>query len=228
MRIAPLIFFISVLFAVVALPAQNANDSVVQGIVVVKRPLVPASYMVKIHIDYSKQWDKKRPWESRVKTFRRGYKAWLSDTFAPQPVSVAHKEGDSINPAADSAAMANYEMKSDRPVAFDYETYMKTIPHYFQWTDSVRIDSARFDYFIDAKGSVSFTPAPWTQTDSSSRRLESEALPVMRKLWRWYPAQRISNRNSKLENVACQVRITIYAYDATAESPPPILVQQSR
>lgn len=205
----------------------SAQDSLPQGVVTVKRQPVPAAYTTKITYDYSKSRDKKRFWEGRMRTFRRGYQAWLSNPFPPQPVSVAHRPGDSVNVSSDSAMMASYAAHSDRPEKFDFAKYVEAIGYQFAWTDSVKLDSARFEYVVDAKGRVKFTPLPWAQCDSTTRAFEAQALPVMRKLWLWYPAQRLSNRNSKLENVACTITITVYAFDGGAEVPPPILVKQS-
>lgn len=202
----------------------GAQDSLQQeaGTIVVRRPPVKAAYFVRVKCDYSKvAWHKKHFWESRARAYRRSYQAWLKDPFPPQPVSVAHKEGDSIRPAQDSAMMSSYALKKDRPAEpFNYEAFVAAVDYYFTWSDTMKLDSARFEYRVDTKGRVEFKPVPWAAADSSCRVFESQCIPVMRKLWLWYPAQRISNKNSELENIPCTVIVTVYAYDGGRELPP--------
>jgi hypothetical protein len=202
------------------LPAQPPADSVTAGVVTVRRPPVKAAYTVKISYDYSSDWNKPRFWENSVKRFRRGYQAWLSNPFPPQPVSVAHNDGDTIRPADDSAAATTYYVRNDRPKEpFNFAAYLQAIGYEFEWSDSMKLDSARFEYFIDKKGRVKFRELPWEAKDSVNYAFQRKASPVMRKLWLWYPAQKISNRNSKLENIPCRVVVTVYAFDPGREIP---------
>ncbi|HEU4718600.1 MAG TPA: hypothetical protein VFU15_12235 [Bacteroidia bacterium] len=185
-----------------------------------KRPRVPAAYSLKFKYDYSKEWNRKRFWESRSKTAQRGYKAWLSDPFPPQPVSVRHNEGDSVNALADSTQMESFFKANDRPAGvFPWQEYLATTGYSFAWSDSVKIDSARVQFLVNSDGSVVFTPMPWKTTDSTSRQFEQVVYTLMRKFWIWYPSQQMDNRNSKLRNIPCKVTITIYAVDKTVYEP---------
>ncbi len=202
-------------------------DSIPTGIIFVKRPSVPASFISKCAYVFPKEWDKKRPWESRVKTAHRGYQAWLAGPSVPQPVEISF---DSSHPQIDSVSGVDY-VKAERskfPTIFNWSKFLSTINHDFSWLDTMRVDSAWFQYSVDANGNSICTPLPWNKTDSSSRKLEQEALPLMKTLKFWYPAQHISNRTSKLENLPCVVTVTIYAYENNGESPPSIIVDSGK
>ncbi len=230
MRNSPTFFFLigALLFCAGAHGQQASPDSVPEGVITVRRPPVPAAFVVKVAYDYSGSWEKRRWWEPRHVAARKDYKAWLSDPFPPAPVSVAHEEGDSISPVSDSARMQEFRAKSDRPEIFKWGEYASAIPHMFSWTDTMRLDSARFQYVVDKEGRAVCTPAPWNKTDSSSRKLEREAWPVMRTLWLWYPAQRVSNRDGKTKHCPCTVTVTVYAFELNAEKPPPVIVNSGK
>jgi hypothetical protein len=210
--------------SVFAQPAPP-TDSILPGVIVLKRPTLSALFISKISYSYPKMWQKKRPWESRVKTYQRGYKSWLSDPSAPRPFDTQVKI-DSSGVQGDSIRADYVGDKSNQPTIFDWTKFTEPIVHHFQWNDTIRLDSAQFQYSIDKDGNAVCTLLPWSKTDSSSILLEKEAFPIMNTLKLWYPAQHISNRTSKLENISCTVVVTIYGFAADGE-PPPVIVMES-
>jgi len=191
--------------------SQTAPDSVAEEVIVVKKPPVAAAYAFRILYDYT--------CNQKAKTGNRNYFSSGPEFFPPQPVSVYHIVGDSIDADSDSSRAMMYAKKNDRPVAFDFMAYASTIGYYFSATDSVKLDSASFEYEVDKKGNVNFKPLARAAADSSCRNFESQALPVMRKLWRWYPAEKPDDKN-EIQKVPCFVTITIYAYDPASPDPP--------
>ncbi|GAB4140610.1 MAG: hypothetical protein Fur0041_15790 [Bacteroidia bacterium] len=219
------VMFISCLCLLVPeLHAQLNADSVAQGVIQVRRPPVKASFTVKIIYDYRTDKKKGRFWESRLRRAQRRYSAWLKDPFPPQPVSV-YSQNDTINTKTDSLKRAETKRKNDRPATpFEWEKYLKTVNYTFQWADTIKLDSAVFVYQVDRKGNVEFSPVISAKGSVHQQQLSDAALPAMRRLWLWYPAQRINPKNSRLENVPCKVTVIVYAFDPGREERIPLIL----
>jgi hypothetical protein len=179
-------------------PAWVRRDTGGAGVVVVRRPPVPASY-------YSRQVYSYR--SVHLKGNRRNPETGYRN---PEPVMIIGH--DSMQFFSDSLLPDELIRRNDRPKAqFDFTRCMDACGHTFRWEDSVRIDSARFEFIISKKGRAKCRMLAWETADSSTRAFEAKAFAVMNRLSRWYPARRWKG-DGMGRAIRSSVIVTVYAY----------------
>ncbi|HET6992851.1 MAG TPA: hypothetical protein VFJ43_16065, partial [Bacteroidia bacterium] len=177
------------------LPAQTSPDSIPMGIISVKRPPVVASYRVSLQY-FDPSVSQKHITEFSAKQIVFGDSGAAS--IAPQPFGdyayeyAGHLSKDSSgNILADSASPRFSEPLRSAPTQqFDWQKYLQLMQWRFEWTDSIRSDSAQYEFSIDKKGKASIRLLPWKNEDSTQKAFEKRGLLYMGLLNQWYPARR--------------------------------------
>jgi hypothetical protein len=201
-----------------AISAQVAPDSVPVGVIKVQRPSMKAVYRVEMSVMYADvEMDRRRITE--ISPNQIVFSDSVFNSSLPQPFR---------NDVVEFIMTDSGKTRIDQPAAaFDWEKYLKTIPHQFAWSDSTRADSARFIYSIDKNGNATCKALPWRTGDTASIAFEQKVWPYVAALRQWQPAKRVKkrrNRQPKVKNAACTVILIVYAYDPYAGRLLPIEV----
>jgi hypothetical protein len=203
------------LFAGFSLSAQT-SDSVSSGVVKVRRPPVPSSYQVQMSYQYSPARKKNffthfignRKYNREAMNMANDKK----NLYPPQPITLAKREGDTLNSLQDSSFMILYKHKNDRPAEeYNWEAWLNQYEHYFLWSDTSVIDSAVFIYEVNRNGHVEMRASPVAPEDTSALRLQKNLTPHMRRLWIWYPAVWVMREDGRQRQVNCTVTVKVYA-----------------
>lgn len=188
------------------------KDSIAAGVMKVRKPPVPSQYRVEISYAYSpaKQNFVQHLFSSKSK---RKFPANNSEYLRPpEPVSLPKRVEDTTRAMQDSSFIIRFYEKEDRPAnEFAWVAYLDQYEHYFQWSDTAGIDSTAFSYFVNTKGQISLNADADYANDSSSNRMKENLLPIMKRLWIWYPALWIVDDRGKQKKVNCNVYVKVYA-----------------
>ncbi|MEO5644015.1 MAG: hypothetical protein ABIQ40_12965 [Bacteroidia bacterium] len=210
-----ILFF--VLFSI-ALSAQVIPDSIPAGVISVKRPAIQPAYRVHITMMYPEA--KRNP--KRITEFS-SQQIVLSDTIfnplAPKPSPGYMVPGNDSNHIVLGETFTGAQ--------FNWQSYLSRISFKFAWSDSTKLDSARFIYRIDKNGNAECTFLPWINSDSSGSEFAGKAATFFLRLKIWSPARRVKRvtsdgKTKKAKKVACMIILTVYAYDPNAGRILPI------
>ncbi len=188
----------------------QANDSVAQGVIKVRRSQVPSVYTVKMSYSYGSSSRVLFSWGR--KSGKSGGRQEQDAVYSPpDPVRLEPNLNDSNQTLLDSSYIIGYYNARKKPAEeFPWEEWLNQNPHTFEWDDTSGIDSVSFDLEINARGQMRIRSYAH-QGDSSSIALAEKLLPVIKKLWLWYPASMVTNDGSKVKKVSCVVRMKVYA-----------------
>lgn len=196
--------------------AQVNPDSIPTGVITVHRPPVKAVYRVQLNVLYE---DPKAD-QKRITEISANQIVFSDSGFSMQPQpSVEYLNNDSLNIRVPEEMIANGK--------FNWAYYLNRVPYEFKWTDSTRLDSARFIYNIDKRGNATCNALPWPVMDSSNTALERKVMQHMTRLRQWSAASQMKTSLhvfKRQKSVACIVLITVYAYDPYAGRLMPIEV----
>jgi hypothetical protein len=193
----------------------NPNDSINTGVIVVKRSLPSVSFAVKEDYDYSRNatdnW-----WE------RPYFLPWKS---YPDTLLGARN----LTNSRDTLRLVNQNRKQYAPFAeFGWNDFMNSNCNYsFSSNDTMKLDSARVEFYVDENGKAVCHPLFWGNSDFSDSLLEEKVFVIMKHLWLWYPAE-AHNRGEKDRKIPCVVTLTIYAFDPGEEISPVIISQSNK
>ncbi|HTL81572.1 MAG TPA: hypothetical protein VL651_07700 [Bacteroidia bacterium] len=198
-----------------------AQDTIVQGVIRVRRPLEPAKYHVVVQdvYNYSDQNSHITKISSRVIVMSDSTPGVLS----AQPYIL--QSGDSLSGDFSTGALTKYLCANYPKDPFDWNAYFSTLDFGFAWNDSIRSDSAQFIFNIDNKGSATAKALPFKNADSTMRAFEDIVGRRMQLSAYWYPARIQTGKKKKpTKNIASTVMITVYAEDAMAGRLKPLKV----
>lgn len=197
------LFTIGFSFASSSAFAQS-NDSIAQGIIKVRKAPIPSEYHVKLSYSYD---TKQRGPLLHFFGKRKQGESWFSP---PDPVTLESNLNDSNQTLLDSSFIITFYNKQGNPEGeFAWKEYLSQYEHTFEWDDTSGIDSTIFLYEVNSRGQVKCGGI--ASSDSSAMALQKNLLPLMKKLWVWYPASRISDDGRKQKKVSCIVRVQVYA-----------------
>src|SRR6476620_6376389 len=127
-RLLTCLFCLGALFAV-------AQDTIVQGVIRVRRPLEPAKYHVKVANVYDFNGDKTHTKvTSRVIVMSDSTPGILS----AQPYALT--ERDSLELSLVDGGIVQYLCANYPNTAFDWNTFLSTMNYGYEWNDSTRSD----------------------------------------------------------------------------------------
>lgn len=110
----------------------------------------------------------------------------------------------------DSSFIITFYNKQGKPAEeFAWNEYVSQYEHTFEWDDTSGIDSTVFIYEVNSRGQVKCGAI--ATADSSAMAMQKNLLPLMKKLWVWYPASGVSEGNRRQKKVSCIVRVQVYA-----------------
>ncbi|MBI3511376.1 MAG: hypothetical protein HY064_11985 [Bacteroidetes bacterium] len=210
-----LLLFIFIFFSLADVIAQ---DSIPEGIIVVRRPLIPVAYTVSINYDYGEYGV-----ATHVDKISRN-EIVLSDSargiLPPSPVNV---DSSFMNAEMLAVLREHGSLNND---SFNWNTFLLPMHYGFSWSDTVRFDSAQFAVQIDENGLAGIKLMPWKIADSTTIAFEKKSFDRMRKCSYWYPARYTKKKRRKLrtKNIPSYLLITVYARDAGAGRMKPLEV----
>lgn len=182
----------------------QTNDSVAQGVIKVRKAPIPSEYQVKLSYSYD---TKQRGSFLHFFGKRKQGEAWYSP---PDPVALESNLNDSNQTLLDSSFIITFYNKQGNPEGeFSWKEYLSQYNHTFEWDDTSGIDSTVFIYEVNSRGQVKCGALP--SEDSSAMALQKNLLPMMKQLWVWYPAARITHDGRRQKKVTCIVRVQVYA-----------------
>jgi hypothetical protein len=187
-------------------PLISQIDSVKQGTITVRRAPVPSDYYVKFDYNYHGQQH-----GFLHHLFNREDSSLMA--FAPpDPVAADPNVNDTNETLLDSSFMITFYNKQGRPTEeFDWITWLDQYEHTFDWDDSSGIDSTLFIFEVNPRGQVNCVPVAMSKDDSSALVLQKNLIPLMKKLWIWYPASTITDEGKRQKKVSCTVVVKVYA-----------------
>lgn len=204
-KILPLLFFaMGVSLASTSVYAQS-NDTLPQGVIKVRRAPIPSEY----HVVLSYNYDTKQ--RGRFLHFF-GRRPQTEGLFSPpDPVTLEQRNfNDSNQTMLDSSFIVTLYNKQGKPAEeFAWNEYVGQYEHTFEWDDTTGIDSTVFIYEVNSRGHVKCNTI--ATEDSTAMALQKHLLPMMKKLWVWYPASRVTDDGRRQKKVSCTVRVQVYA-----------------
>lgn len=199
---AALLFCMAVLLLSASFSVHaQANDSVPQGVIKVRRAPVPSDY----HVEISYAYKQERGYLSHL--FGKRTKEYVA--YSP-PEPLLMDDHDSSRTLLDSSFMITFYGRMGKPGVFPWEEWLNHYRHDFEWDDTAGVDSATFVFDLNSKGRAVCTALPVAPGDSSAMRMQKNLTPYMRRLWLWYPAT-ATNDGKRQHKVGCTVTVKVYA-----------------
>jgi hypothetical protein len=219
------IFILLFMFFMTGTSLIAQQDSVQPGVMKVRRPPVPSTYYIDLSYSYSPA--RQNFLSHLFKRVNRNKMPLADDNslHPPEPVTIPRRDGDTTNALRDSSFMIRFYEKEDRPASeFAWIDWLDQYEHYFQWNDTAGIDSAVFVYDVNPRGQVKFMPGADNGKDSSSTAMQKKLIPLMRKLWIWYPAVWVVDERGRQKKINCKVTVKIYAVRDDQQERMPLKV----
>lgn len=195
-----------VLFTGILLPHSQlfSQDTLPQGVIKVRRTTVPSDYYVRMSYDYH--------FKKRGGIFHLfGPRTDGMIMSPPDPVTLDQHANDSNQTMLDSSFMITFYDRLGKPgEEFAWIDWLNQYEHTFEWDDTSGVDSTSFSFEINSRGQMRLKSSSY-DGDSSAIALHKNLLPLMKKLWIWYPAAMVSDDNRKQKKLSCTVTVQVFA-----------------
>ena len=190
--------FVVMIFALLFfLPAFSQTDSLVPGVIKVRKDSIRAAYYVRTEYDYNR--------------FNRPDRQEDPPEFPVPPLpDTVNYFADIESPDADDTA-ALMQLARVRPAEFNIAAYLaKNCRFAFAPGDETKLDSARFEFIVDDSGRATLEFIPWYEGDRLPPRFAAELAKAFGPLWLWHPA--FVTSYAIPYKMPCAVIYTVYAY----------------
>lgn len=185
-------------------------DTVEAGVIVVRRPPIPAIYGVRLQYMYTQQAVRKSR-QANVERTAIVFSDSMKNIVPPQPFFYSR---DSIRNPEIIMALRDANYFADSLV---WPNFYSTLGYSFSRSDTSRIDSACFRIVVKRSGEFTVTPLPWQRADSVCRSFEKLAYSKVNRYIYWSPAfaKTKKQKKRKRKQVESIIILTIYARDPT-------------